>query len=98
MNRQSSGDTIVQYVIYYLHENNFKKLSERFSKSSERLRSAEDISTWLKSVKSKIGREHYTDLRNSFDNHIKKDVKFEIMDREGIENALDTCKIILNVS
>ena len=95
MNRQSSGDTIVKYVVCYLHKNNLKKLSEKFSKSSEGLKNAEDVSAWLKSVKSKIGRDNYTDMKNSFDNHIKKDVKFETMDKEGIENALDMCKRIL---
>ena len=91
-----SGDTIVQYVITFLTSSDLHpKVGNRFVKSAELLKTKVEIEKWLKSVKNKIGRVDYLEMKRSFSVHVKKEAGFETMSEENVLSALDVYQTIL---
>jgi len=91
-----SGYTIVQYVIDFLTSGDLHPtIVSRFVKSAECLRTKVDIEKWLKSVKNKIGRVKYLEMKLSFSVHVKKDAGFETMSEENVLSSLDIYRNIL---
>lgn len=93
-----SSDTIVQYVVNFLAMSDMHPtVVNRFTKSAELLRSKNDVEKWLKTVKNKIGRPKYLEMKKSFETYVKKDVGFETMHEDDIVCIYNTCQIILNI-
>ena len=91
-----SGDTIVQYVINFLASSDLHPtIVSRFVKSAELLKTKVDIEKWLKSVKNKIGRCKYLEMKRSFSVHVKKDAGFEIMSEVNVGSALEIYQMVL---